>query len=262
MTELPNRALFMDRLRNAIRRAKRSEAYRLAVVFLDVDRFKIVNDSLGHTAGDELLKAIARRLEGCLRPGDTVARFGGDEFTMLLEDIGHAGQATKVAERVQMELAVPVPPAGAGGVRHREHGDRLRGIRLRAARRTCCATPTTPCTARSRWGAPATRCSTPPCTPTPWPRCAWRRSCAAPSSAASWSCTTSRSSPWPAGGWPASRRWCAGSTRSAGSSSRWSSSPWPRRRGSSSPSGNGCWARSAARSAPGPTTRTGRRRCR
>jgi diguanylate cyclase (GGDEF)-like protein/PAS domain S-box-containing protein len=107
MTELPNRALFMDRLRNAIRRAKRSEAYRLAVVFLDVDRFKIVNDSLGHTAGDELLKAIARRLEACLRPGDTVARFGGDEFTMLLEDIGHAGQATKVAERVQGELAVP-----------------------------------------------------------------------------------------------------------------------------------------------------------
>ena len=107
MTELPNRALFMDRLRNAIRRAKRSEAYRLAVVFLDVDRFKIVNDSLGHNAGDELLKAIARRLEACLRPGDTVARFGGDEFTMLLEDIGQAGQATKVAERVQMELAVP-----------------------------------------------------------------------------------------------------------------------------------------------------------
>ena len=107
MTELPNRALFMDRLRNAVRRAKRSEAYRLAVVFLDVDRFKIVNDSLGHPAGDELLKSIARRLEGCLRPGDTVARFGGDEFTMLLEDIGHVGQATKVAERVQMELAVP-----------------------------------------------------------------------------------------------------------------------------------------------------------
>jgi diguanylate cyclase (GGDEF)-like protein/PAS domain S-box-containing protein len=107
MTDLPNRALFMDRLRNAIRRSKRSDEYRLAVLFLDVDRFKIVNDSLGHTAGDDLLKAIARRLEGCLRPGDTVARFGGDEFTMLLEDIGHAGQATRVAERIQMELAVP-----------------------------------------------------------------------------------------------------------------------------------------------------------
>lgn len=107
MTDLPNRALFMDRLRNAIRRAKRSDEYRLAVLFLDVDRFKLVNDSLGHTAGDDLLKAIARRLEGCLRPGDTVARFGGDEFTMLLEDIGHAGQATRVAERVQRELAVP-----------------------------------------------------------------------------------------------------------------------------------------------------------
>ncbi|WP_250121460.1 EAL domain-containing protein [Chroococcidiopsis sp. CCMEE 29] len=107
LTSLPNRALFMDRLGRAVERAKRHKNYFFAVLFLDLDRFKLVNDSLGHHSGDQLLIAIARRLEACLRPGDTVARIGGDEFTILLDDIKAANVATQVAERIQKELFLP-----------------------------------------------------------------------------------------------------------------------------------------------------------
>jgi len=107
LTGLPNRKLFSDRLGRAVERAKRRDDYRFAVLFLDIDRFKLVNDSFGHGVGDELLIAIARRLEHCLRPGDSVARRGGDEFTILVEDIRDAGGATQVAERIQAELTAP-----------------------------------------------------------------------------------------------------------------------------------------------------------
>jgi diguanylate cyclase (GGDEF)-like protein len=107
LTELPNRSLFMDRLGRSLARAKRREDYMFAVLFLDLDRFKNVNDSLGHTVGDELLISVARRLETCLRPGDTAARLGGDEFTMLLDDITDVSDATRVAERIQQDLAIP-----------------------------------------------------------------------------------------------------------------------------------------------------------
>ncbi|MFQ5857552.1 MAG: putative bifunctional diguanylate cyclase/phosphodiesterase, partial [Anaerolineae bacterium] len=107
LTGLPNRALFVDRMIQAIERAKRHEEYMFAVLFLDLDRFKVVNDSLGHTIGDELLIAIARRLEVCLRAIDTVARLGGDEFVLLVEDIEDVSDATRVAERVQEELRLP-----------------------------------------------------------------------------------------------------------------------------------------------------------
>jgi diguanylate cyclase (GGDEF)-like protein/PAS domain S-box-containing protein len=112
LTGLPNRALFMDLLARSVARAKRRKGYLFAVLFLDLDRFKVINDSLGHLVGDQLLVGIARRLEQCLRPEDTVARLGGDEFTVLLEDINDISDPTRVAERVHKELASPFHVAG------------------------------------------------------------------------------------------------------------------------------------------------------
>ncbi len=107
VTGLPNRALFIDRLGRSIGRAKRRSDYLFAVLFIDVDRFKVINDSLGHAVGDQLLKTITERLLSSLRPSDTLARFGGDKFTVLLEDIGDVNDATRVADRIQKELTVP-----------------------------------------------------------------------------------------------------------------------------------------------------------
>lgn len=108
LTGLPNRVLFLDRLDQAIRRSRRHHPDRCAaVLFLDLDRFKVVNDSLGHHIGDELLKAVAKRLLATLRPNDSVARLGGDEFTLLLDDVCDAREATMIAERVQSTLKIP-----------------------------------------------------------------------------------------------------------------------------------------------------------
>ncbi len=104
LTGLPNRALFMDRVGQMLNRSTREPGLGCPVLFLDVDRFKLVNDSLSHTVGDHLLVALAARIAGALRPGDTVARMGGDEFTILLADIDSADGARSVAERIQREL--------------------------------------------------------------------------------------------------------------------------------------------------------------
>lgn len=104
LTQLPNRALFIDRLEYALRRSRQRWDYRCAVIVLDLDRFKVINDSLGHLVGDRLLSAIARRLEGCLRPSDTLARLGGDEFTILLDDIPNATAATDIAKSIHQTL--------------------------------------------------------------------------------------------------------------------------------------------------------------
>lgn len=112
LTQLPNSALFQDRLRVAIAQAERRSNYLFAVLFFDLDRFKVINDSLGHAVGDRLLVAIARRLLSFLRPGDTVARLGGDEFAILANDIDDPSDATRIAERIQEELSRPFDLGG------------------------------------------------------------------------------------------------------------------------------------------------------
>ena len=107
LTGLPNRALFLDRLEGARARAKRGGRNLFAVLFLDLDRFKVVNDSLGHPVGDQLLVAVAGRIESCIRPGDTVARLGGDEFAVLIEEIAEFDESTEVASRIHSAFTQP-----------------------------------------------------------------------------------------------------------------------------------------------------------
>jgi diguanylate cyclase (GGDEF)-like protein len=105
LTGLPNRTLLTDRLRQALARARRHTEQMCGLLFLDVDRFKVVNDSLGHAMGDQLLCEVARRIERSVRPEDTVARLGGDEFTVLLEGVHGPKDATHAAERIQKGIA-------------------------------------------------------------------------------------------------------------------------------------------------------------
>ena len=112
LTQLANRSLFENRLEKAARAAAREKGSLYAVFFLDIDRFKEINDTLGHGGGDGLLSAFARRLESLVRPGDTVARFGGDEFAVLLEHVGDLTQLKRIAERVLEGLCLPFKVEG------------------------------------------------------------------------------------------------------------------------------------------------------
>ena len=107
LTDLPNRRLFANHLKGALKRTRRRTGHKSAVLFMDLDNFKVVNDSLGHEVGDHLLVAVGQRLKGCLRRGEVAARLGGDEFTLLLENISSAGEAEEVAERIIRELRTP-----------------------------------------------------------------------------------------------------------------------------------------------------------
>ncbi len=121
LTGLPNRVLFMDRLSRSFERARRGRGKAFALIFLDLDSFKLINDSLGHLMGDQVLVAIAGRLEATVRATDTIARFGrnntiarigGDEFTILLEDITNTGDVTRIVERISKELGEPFVVGG------------------------------------------------------------------------------------------------------------------------------------------------------
>lgn len=107
LTKLPNRGLFDDLLGRAVGKLRRQSDYLFAVLYLDLDRFRVLNESLGHGLGDRLLVQVAKRLQTCIRPGDTAARLGGDEFTILLDALKNPADATRVAERIQRELARP-----------------------------------------------------------------------------------------------------------------------------------------------------------
>jgi diguanylate cyclase (GGDEF)-like protein/PAS domain S-box-containing protein len=111
LTHLPNRRAFVERVDRSLARAVRA-GERIAVMFIDVDRFKLFNDNLGHEVGDQLLMEVAQRLEGCVRPNDMVARFGGDEFTLLLDQLSSVDDATHTAERILEELRLPVIAGG------------------------------------------------------------------------------------------------------------------------------------------------------
>lgn len=108
LTGLPNRSLMMDRLGHALQRVQRSRDRRFGLLFINIDRFRVVNDSLGHAAGDQILVEIARRLDAALRPGDSLARLGGDEFVALIEDIPDYDAAILCAERLQRTMIEPI----------------------------------------------------------------------------------------------------------------------------------------------------------
>lgn len=112
LTKLPNRVLFCDRLTQVLEREKRHPENAFAVLFLDFDRFKTVNDTLGHSVGDALLVAIGTRLQDCVRPADTVARLSGDEFTVLIADLVDAGDAERAAERIRQAFMQPLDALG------------------------------------------------------------------------------------------------------------------------------------------------------
>lgn len=112
LTSLPNRAYFMSRLEQALNKARQNSNYKISVLFIDLDRFKVINDSLGHLIGDQLLIGISGRLRECLRPNDLVARLGGDEFTILVEGKYEPNEVVRIAERLQEKFAQPFDLSG------------------------------------------------------------------------------------------------------------------------------------------------------
>jgi diguanylate cyclase (GGDEF)-like protein/PAS domain S-box-containing protein len=223
LTGLANRKLYADRLEHALARGARDSSV-VGVLFIDLDDFKVVNDTLGHAVGDHLLMAVAERISGALRADDTAARLGGDEFAALIENVRDPGAVEETAARI-------LPSRSTWTAR--------RSTRRRASasppppRRTtptsCCARPTSRCTwprAPARTSGGVTR---PTCTARWWSGSSCGPRWNTRSARATSCCSTSPSSTCSPTRRSASRRWSAGITRCAGSSRRTSSSRWPRR---------------------------------
>jgi diguanylate cyclase (GGDEF)-like protein len=233
LTGLPNRALFLDRLDRALRSPRRRGGPAFAVLFIDLDDFKKVNDGLGHLVGDRLLALAGERTCGVVRTPDTVARLGGDEFAVLLEDVTLA-EASATAQRVLRELSRPFALPGGYVVHVSASLGLTVGEPSASAQRPSAdevlRDADVAMYAAKGSGKGASSCSRPACATGCRPATSSSTSCAWPWSATRWWCTTSR---WSTCGWAASsarRPCCAGSTRGAGWSRRRSSCRWPRRR--------------------------------
>ena len=246
LTGLPNRALVLDRIDHALDRSARRNAM-LGVILLDLDDFKTVNDSLGHSTGDALLTELATRFERVSRPGDTVARLGGDEFVVVCEDVRSEEDVTFVVESLLEACAAPVQLGG-----HRLSLSASAGVALAVSgdgnhHRAASARRTSRCTAPSGTAPGPTGSSTRRCAATCSAGSTWPASCArrcAPTASAS---TTSRSWTCAPGRWSRWRHWRAGPTRPASGCRPTCSSRSPRRPASS--------ASSAARSCAAPPGR-------
>ena len=192
LTGLPNRALFLDRLELSLKRSRRHEdEFCCAVLFCDLDRFKLVNDSLGHLVGDRLLMAVAKRIEGALRPGDTVAR----HRRRRVHAAARGDRATSAAPRSSPSACRRRSPRRSTSTTASSTcrpASASRSSPPTARPRTSCATPTSPCTAPRRRAARATPCSTRRCTRGRCSGSSSRPACATRSTAASCGCSTSR----------------------------------------------------------------------
>jgi diguanylate cyclase (GGDEF)-like protein/PAS domain S-box-containing protein len=195
LTGLPNRRRFMECLVSAVSRSQADQRHAWAVMFLDFDRFKIINDSLGHGAGDELLQQLARRLQERLRPSDTVARLGGDEFAILAERIEHERDAVVLAERLLESLRRPFQVAGNDITASASVGITFSAFGYDNAEDVLRDADTAMYKAKSQ-GKARFAVFAPACTPRCPSGCAWKANCARPSSRGSWRSSTSRCSSW------------------------------------------------------------------
>ena len=227
LTDLPNRDLFADRLEMALRRARRS-GHRVAVMFFDLDRFKMVNDNLGHEVGDRLLRAVADRMSGALRASDTLARFGGDEFTVLCDEVADESHVLEIADRLRSTMGEPLTEAGGEtfvsfsiGIALSTEADESGSTLLRHADIAMYRAKERGPAAAWRYTATRTTISTgvvsarPTSSVTLWP-------------ATSWSSTTSPTSTSTLGPWWGWRLWSGGVIPPADCSCPRSSSPRPR----------------------------------